>query len=365
MQANSQSVDMGDQFTTSRDSLSDVAVDDVCLLDRNECVQSPDARVLAALSRELSTLNRYPDPHCGELRSRIADQHGVGPEEVIVGNGVDELLLLFSLGLLGPDRVAVVTERTFPGHRTSCSLSGADVRAVPLDGYHVDAVAVADAVSEGADVAVVCNPHNPTGTVLIRTELERLVERCTQTGCTLIVDEAYIEFDDSAMASVTDLVSSTGRLVVLRTFSKMMGLAGLRIGYAIGPAATIARVLRAKAAVPFSVNRLAQTAALAVLEDDRVVDQRRDLVRDARAYLCRLLDSHGIDHVPSAANFVLVRLPASLDSSEIAERLRRDCAVHVRDTTAFGFPGHLRVTIGTPTQMDRFARGLATLLSRR
>jgi len=339
--------------------------EDVCLLDRNECFESPDADLLAVLSRELANVHRYPDPQCRELRARIARHHGVTPEQVVAGNGVDELLVLIALGLLGPGRTAVMTERTFTGHRTSCTVAGVNVRTVPLDGYHVDAVAVAAAVADGADVAIVCNPHNPTGTALHRSELERLIERCERAGCTLIVDEAYTEFEDSRLASVADLVPGAERLVVLRTFSKMMGLAGLRVGYAIGPAALIACLLQARTALPFSVNRLAQIAAMAVLDDDGVVQRRRVQVRDARAAVGRLLDSYGIDHVPSATNFILVRLPAFVDGAEIVERLRRDCAVLVRDTTPFGFPGHIRVTIGTQPQMERFAHGLATLLSRR
>lgn len=336
--------------------------DDMLRLHLSESVDGAGPTVLEALRRELSRPNRYPDPACTELREALARQHGMHADQVTVGNGIDELLLLLALAHLGPGRVALTTAQTFPAYRTVSLVCRADVRLSPLHGYTVDADAFEAALGAGVHVAFLCNPHNPTGTALSHVTLERLVACSEAHGATLVCDEAYVEFGPEPADFLSALVAKTDRLIVLRTFSKMLGLAGLRVGYALGSTGVMERVQRAKTIVPFSVNRLAQAAALACVRGGVDVEERRARNARVRATTYRLLDELRIEYVPSATNFVLLKLPGG-DSRRVAEQLRVRHEILVRDTSDFGLPGHIRVALGTCEEMERFVDALAALFT--
>lgn len=337
--------------------------DDMLRLHLNETVEGPDPAVLEALHGELRRPNRYPDPASTELRELLARQHAVHPDQVAVGNGIDELLLVLALAHLGPGRVALTTAQTFPAYRTVSLVCGADVRLSPLDGYTVDVDAFEAALRAGVHVAFLCNPLNPTGTAVSQAALERLVACSEAHGAILVCDEAYADFASERVDFLPALAARTDRLIVLRTFSKMLGLAGLRVGYALGSADVMDRVQRAKTVLPFSVNRLAQAAAAACVRSGAGVEARRARVARARALTYRRLDELHIEYVPSVANFVLLRVPGG-DSRCMAEQLRVRHGILVRDTSDFGLPGHIRVSIGTCDEMERFVDAMAALLGR-
>jgi histidinol-phosphate aminotransferase len=335
--------------------------DDMLRLHLNETVDGPGPAVLEALRRELSRPNRYPDPTCTELRELLARQHGMHPDQVAVGNGIDELLLVLALAHLGPGRVALTTAQTFPAYRTVSLVCRADLRLSPLRGYTVDVDAFEAALGAGIQVAFLCNPHNPTGTALSQAALERLVACSEAHGAILVCDEAYVEFGSEPLDFLPALAAKTDRLIVLRTFSKMLGLAGLRVGYALGSSGAMERVQRANSILPFSVNRLAQAAAVACVRSGVDVEARRERVARARATTYRLLDELHVEYVPSAANFVLLKLPGG-DSRRMTEQLRVGHGILVRDTSDFALPGHIRVSLGTCEEMERFVDAMAALL---
>ncbi len=337
--------------------------EDMLRLHLNETPYPTSAAALAAASAELGRRHSvYPDSECSRLRERIAEHLGVTPNMVAVGNGVDEMVLLAALTFLGPERTAVVTETTFPGYLTSTAVAGGRVRTVPLDEYTVDPTAVATAMRDGADVAFVCNPLNPTGTVLDAAGIEEIIAGAETAGTVAVFDEAYLDFAGPAHEHTMAAVRAGRPVLVLRTFSKAWGLAALRVGYMAGPAELIARVWHTRRGLPYNVNRLAQHAAVAALDDDGYVTTVRERTAAARDRLCAGLSAAGVPYVPSVTNFVLVRTGG--DSTDLARRLAQDHRILVRDLTVFGLPGCLRVTVGTPEQMDTFCAALSDVLDR-
>ena len=334
---------------------------DMLRLHLNETPYGSPAGSRAAASTELAErLGVYPDSDCTAVRQRIADHYGLPVEQVAVGNGTDELILLTALTFLGPERTALVTETSFPGYLQAAAVVGARTSSVPLDDYRVAAASVATAMADGIDVTYICNPVNPTGTALDRDGVARIVAAAESSGSVVVFDEAYMDFAGPAYEHAMDAARAGRPVIVCRTFSKAWGLAALRVGYAIGPADLIGRLWRVRQSLPFNVNRLAQQAAIAALDEPAFVAGVRERTAKARELLYHGLETLGLQYVPSVTNFVLVRTGG--DSGAIAHRLATEHKVLVRDLTLFGIPGALRVTVGTPEQVDRFCTALAAVL---
>ncbi|WP_190197589.1 aminotransferase class I/II-fold pyridoxal phosphate-dependent enzyme [Streptomyces djakartensis] len=330
-------------------------------LHLNENPYGPPAGALEAAADELRRWGTaYPDSDCAGPRKAVADHFGLTPEMVAVGNGSDELVLLIALAFLRPGDTVLLTEGTYLGYAMAAAAARAEVRTEPLKRFGVPARALASALGEGARLCYVCNPHNPTGTVLDPSDVERIIAAAENTGAVPVFDEAYMEFADPAYDYALDAVRKGRRLLVLRTFSKAWGLASLRCGYALGPADLIDQVWRVRQALPFSANRLAQRAAMAALGDRGHLAEIRRLTGEARQRMCDRLDRAGVPHVPSVTNFVMLRPPG--DSALVAARLAEEHRILVRDVTMLGLPGHLRVSVGTPEQVDVFCSALEDVL---
>ncbi|MFH8619525.1 histidinol-phosphate transaminase [Streptomyces sp. NPDC017979] len=335
---------------------------DVLRLHCNESPYGPPMSAVAAATDELNASGaRYPDSECALLRERIARHVGTSGEMVAVGNGTDELLFLITLTCAGPGGQVLVTDSTFPGYLNSAAAVGSSVKTVPLNDRRISAQAVIDALGPDVKVVYVCNPHNPTGTVLPPADVERIVDAADAAGAILVLDEAYMEFLSSEGGTGLDAVKAGRRVIVLRTFSKAWGLASLRIGYAVAHPELIGRIERGRRALPFNVNRLAQGAAAAALDSDGFIEGVRSRTSEARERFYRRLAAAGVEYVPSVTNFVLVNVEC--DSSVVAQQLADEHGVIVRDLELFGLPGHLRVTIGTEQQVDRFCSALESVLS--
>jgi histidinol-phosphate aminotransferase len=335
---------------------------DALRLHCNENPYGPPPGCVEAATKELEAwCTAYPDTERAALRGRLAEAFDMAPEMVAVSNGTDELVLMTALALLEHGDQVLITDTTFPGYRAAATLAGAGCRSVGLRGCRVPAADLAAAMSGDVRLAYICNPHNPAGTVLEPDEIEQLIGTAEDAGVVPVFDEAYIEFAPAAYRSTVDAVRAGRRLLVLRTFSKAWGLAALRAGYAVGPADIIERVRRAGGTLPFSVNRVAQQAAAAALQCDGYLDDIRTRTAAARDLLYAGLDALGLGYTRSEANFVLVHTGG--DSSALGARLAEEQRVLVRDLTSFGLPGHLRVTVGTPDQVDRFCQALAAVLA--
>jgi histidinol-phosphate aminotransferase len=314
---------------------------DLVRLSANENPLGPSPRAVAAVEREAGRIHLYPDGGSSALREALGRSHGVAAHQIVVGNGADELIALIAAAAFEPGDEVVVPTPSFEPYEISARLAGARVVASPLVGYDTDLGDVLRRVNDRTKAVMLCSPHNPATTIIRRGPLLALLEALGSDSPLVVLDQAYIDFcDDRDHADGIRLLERYPRLVVLRTFSKIAGLAGLRVGYAVASAETIDRFNRVRA--PYNVNRLGQVAALAALEDHAHTEKTRQLVLEERAYLSTELTKRGYAFPPSHANFLLVAVP---DAAGLRTRLMRS-GILVRDGAGIGFPGHLRFSVG-------------------
>ena len=328
----------------------------VTKLASNETPFSPHPAVLEAVRGAMSGLNRYPDPTAAVLRRGLAERHSVPQAKVAVGNGSCEILLAAAQAMLEPGAEIVYGWPSFSMYPHLAAMTGARALAVPLDadGRH-DLEALAREVTVATRIVLVCNPNNPTATALAVEEIDAFVAGLPR-HVLVIVDEAYVEFSvlqdpDESLA----LLERHPNVVLLRTFSKVYGLCGLRAGYALGPESFRLAVDRVRQ--PFSVNALAQAAAAEALRHQDELERRVERTVIERLHVQDELADRGLAVSESQANFSWVALGEDHDEAEIYEALARR-GVLVREGTALGAPGHLRVTYGTRAENDRFLAAL-------
>lgn len=314
------------------------------------------AAVRDAVERELERAHVYPDPDSTKLRAAIADFFDVTPKMVLVGNGTDELVLLSALTFVGPGLPGVTSAATFPGYRTSMKLVGAQVREVPLKDMAVDLEAMASEAQRQAGAVYVCNPHNPTGTAASSGALTHFLETLASTEALPIIDEAYIDFASAATSSAVDWIREGGRAMALRTLSKASGIAGFRVGFAIGPERVIEQLTRAACALPFRVSRYAQAAGVAAITHHEHTRQVAWAVQRARSTLGLALEARGYEYIASETNFVAFK--TKRDSRAVAEELREAHRLLVRDCGPFGLHGWIRASVGPEAQMQHLLSAL-------
>jgi histidinol-phosphate aminotransferase len=329
-------------------------------LASNETPWPPHPQVLEAVEAQLRTLNRYPDPEKALLRRRIAERTGVPPGRVAVGNGSCEILLAAAEAMLEPGAEVVYAWPSFSIYPHLAALSGARAITVPLNeaGEH-DLEAMAREVTAATRIVIVCNPNNPSATALPLAAIDAFTAELPRHVAVLL-DEAYVEFstlqdpDDSI-----DLLDRHPNLVLLRTFSKVYGLCGLRAGYALGSEDFRLAVDRVRQ--PFSVNALAQAAAAEALNHVDEVERRVERTAIERMHVESALEERGLETTDSQANFSWISLGEDRDEDEVIQGLA-DRGVIVRAGKALGGEGRLRVTYGTRAENDRFLAALDELL---
>jgi histidinol-phosphate aminotransferase len=327
---------------------AELGLPDLVRLSINENPLGPSPRVVAAIAHEAARVHLYPDGGALALREALARRLDVGPEQLVAGNGADELIGLLALGAFERGDEVVVPQPSFEPYAISVTLAGARVVASPLAGYETDLDDVRRKVTDRTKAVILCSPHNPTATIIRKTPLLRFLEALGADPPLVVLDEAYCDFaDDAEYPNGIALLRRHPRLIILRTFSKIAGLAGLRVGYAVATAETCDRLNRVRA--PYNVNRLGQVAALAALADPEHWDKTRRLVLEERAFLSEGLRKRGYTFPPSQANFLLVKVP---DAAALKEKLLR-AGLLVRDGAAVGFPGHLRISIGLRETNER------------
>jgi histidinol-phosphate aminotransferase len=328
-------------------------------LASNETPWAPHPDVLEAIKAELGRLNRYPDPDKSLLRRRIAERTDLEPGRVTVGNGSCEILLAAGEAMLEPGAELVYAWPSFSIYPHLAAMSGARAIEVPVDaeGRH-DLEAMAREVTAATRFVLVCNPNNPTATALAPDVLADFAAELPD-HVALILDEAYVEFSTLQDPDASlELVRRNPNVVVLRTFSKVYGLCGLRCGYALGSERF--RLAADRVRQPFSVNALAQAAAAEAIRHVDEVERRVERTAVERLHVESELDARGLDSTDSEANFSWVSL-GDRDEDEIMRGLA-ERGVIVRAGSALGGPGHLRVTYGTRDQNDRFLAALDELL---
>jgi histidinol-phosphate aminotransferase len=337
----------------------ELGIRDSIKLASNENPLGPSPKAIEAIAKALPQLHRYPDGSAFYLKRRLAELHGVSPDEIIVGNGSNELIEMVVRTFVRPRDEVVMADQAFVVYRMVTQAVAATPRIVPLRHFTHDLEAMADAVSSRTRLVFVANPNNPTGTIFRRPAWESFLQALAGRQLLVVADDAYAEFvtDPDYPDTIACRGDGAVPVVSLRTFSKLYGLAGLRIGYGVAPVGVVDALGRVRQ--PFNVNALALVAAQAALDDTEHVRRTLALNRDGMAYLTREFDRLGVPWVPSSANFILVKVGKG---SRVYEALLRD-GVIVRPMDGYGFPEHLRVTIGLPEENERCIRALEAVLA--
>ncbi len=333
-------------------------ISDSIKLASNENPLGPSPKALDAIHARLSALHRYPDGAGHELTHKIAKAYGISPANVVIGNGSDDIIALLVRALVQPGDRVIVPYPSFLMYEITAVAAGAFVDRVPLRNLTMDLDAMAECAGADTRLVFICNPNNPTGTVITQHDFERFMARLP-ADAVVVVDEAYIEFARRSDCLKTCRVEDTDLpMVTLRTFSKVYGLAGLRIGYGIMPALLADMLHRVRQ--PFNVNTLAQAAASAALEDKSFLARSVDLVHSGLDYLYAGLDRLGLTYHPTEANFFLIDVGQPADT--VFEKMLRQ-GVIVRSMHAYGFSETIRINVGLEEENRRFLQALEYVLA--
>jgi histidinol-phosphate aminotransferase len=332
----------------------------VVKLSSNENPLGPSPRALAALQAAATNIHRYPDANALALRQGLAARFDIAPEMVACSNGSDEMVFMLCLAFLREGDQAVLAYGSFISYYLRTLEMGAQAVRVPLRDHTHDLDAMADAVTDRTRLLFVCNPNNPTGTTNSADEVAQLLARVPE-DVLVVMDEAYIEFVERASYPnlLAELRAGRRNLILLRTFAKIYGLAGLRVGYAFGHPDVIGYIERARPT--FNVNALGQVAALAALEDEEHVTRSRDHTTACRELFLRELRALGLQPIPSQTNFVAVHVG---DDAGMAAALM-DHGFTVNPLAGWGLPGYIRISFGTDDENARFLAALRDVLQRK
>lgn len=331
-------------------------------LASNENPLGPPASAVQAVRDAAGDIHRYPDGGGFILTRKLAEKNGVKPENIVLGNGSDDIIGFLAKAFLMPGDEAVMALPSFLMYDIMVKASGATAVCVPLadasEAFAIDLAGILESITPKTKMIFLTNPNNPTGTIITKEAFDVFID-AVPNGIVIVVDEAYIEFADRGeCVSGQDYIESDRPVVVLRTFSKLYGLAGIRVGYGIMDE-EIAKVIH-RVRQPFNVNSLAQVAAVAALDDQAYLDETKAVINDGLDYLYSALDDLGINYFPTQANFFLIDVKEQAD--DVFEKMLRE-GVIIRSMTSYGYPGYIRVTVGLPEENRRFIEALAKVVN--
>ena len=323
----------------------------------NENPLGPSPMAIQAILDHVQKIHRYPDGSGFYLKSRLSSALHLPQEQIIIGNGSNELIELIVRTFLIPGEQVIQAFPTFLVYEKIVAGAGGKMVSVPLKQFKLDLQAIADAVTSETKIIFLNNPNNPTGSALSEQEMAGFLSVVPQ-DVVVVLDEAYIDFvSDPSVARGLDLLSHHALFVVLRTFSKLYGLAGLRIGYGFGSEKVIDYMNRVRQ--PFNVNTLAQAAATAALDDTEFVSRTLKTVREGLAYLYDELDRLGLEYLPTQTNFFLIKAP--FGGRKTYELMLKE-GVIVRAMDAYGLGDYIRINVGLPQENERFVTTLREML---
>jgi histidinol-phosphate aminotransferase len=329
-------------------------VHDSIKIASNENPLGPSPKAVAAIMAALPNLHRYPDGDAFYLKRRLAEKLDIDRSSLIIGNGSCELIEIIIRTFLQGGEAVVVGKHAFAIYGLTTQAAGGQTITVPHKGFKFDLEAMARAITPTTRIVFLDNPNNPTGTIYVRSEWETFLQQVPD-DVLVVVDDAYLEFvDDPAYPNSLEYHDGKRLLVTLRTFSKICGLAGVRVGYGVSSPEIIDALNRIRQ--PFNVNSLAQVAALAALDDEEHIRRTQENNRQGLAYLRRELDRLGLAYAPSWANFLLVKVGVGTYQRLLPE------GVIIRPMEGYGFPGYARVSVGTPAENERFIVAMEKLL---
>ncbi|MHB1127210.1 MAG: histidinol-phosphate transaminase [Bacillota bacterium] len=337
----------------------ELGIKDVIKLASNENPLGPSPEAVEAVREAVEKTYLYPDGNCFYLKRALASRYEFEEDNIIIGNGSDEILKLIAEASLNPGDEVIIAQPSFSEYEFVTRLMGAEPVFVDLREYRHDLQAMAGKINTKTKIVFVCNPNNPTGTIVTRDEIESFLGSVPD-DVLVIFDEAYKEYVTHPRYPDSLKYVQQGRqnVIVLRTFSKIYGLAGLRVGFGVAARETIVHLNRVRE--PFNVNSLAQTAALAALGDQLHVDKSRVSNSEGKTYLCQEFRKLGLENIPTEANFIMVN--TGVDSRKLFQLMLRK-GVIIRTGDIFGMDTFIRVTIGTPRQNERFINALTETLS--
>jgi histidinol-phosphate aminotransferase len=330
-------------------------------LNANESVYGPSPKALAAMRAALENTHLYPDNDSPILRQKLAQKHGIPPEQIVVGNGTTALLGVIARTLLESGRNAVTSACSFISYPAVTQTACARLVEVPLLNRGFDLDAILKAIDANTRIVFLANPNNPTGSLLDAVSIDRFLAKVPQ-HVILILDEAYFDYAQYfaqkrsiEYSHALEYVRENRNVIVLRTFSKAHGLAGVRVGYTMGPAELISYIAQLQEV--FALSTIAQAAALAAIDDDDHIQNALKYNTEQAEWMEQKLRNLGYDVLPTWTNFIAIEVGE--DSREFARRLRTQ-GVLVRPLGAWGAPTSIRVTLGTPEQNELFVQALGS-----
>ena len=334
-----------------------LAPDSIIKLASNENPLGPSKLAVAAMRKALNQVNLYPDGSAFYLKQKLAAKLGVTPASLVLGNGSNEILELLGHALLSPESEVIVSQYCFAVYPIVTALFGARLVSVPARKFGHDLEAMLGAITAKTRIIFIANPNNPTGTSVSARELQTFLSR-VPPDVLVALDEAYVEFLDERLDLIPGIRDGTGpNVFLMRTFSKIYGLAGVRLGYGIGRADFVAELEKIRQ--PFNVNAVAQAGALAALADDAHAERTKRITRRGLKVYARAFRKMRLEFVRSSANFVLVRVG---DGKRVFEDLQKQ-GVIVRPMGSYELPEWIRISMGTPKQNQRCLEALHTVLN--
>ena len=332
-------------------------IHDSIKLASNENPLGPSPMAVKAIKSAIEKLHRYPDGSGHVLIHKISEYLDLPPQNIVLGNGSDEIIGMLTHALLTPGDEALFPSPSFLMYEISVRGAGGIPVSVPLTSFSIDLERMADRITDRSRMVFLCNPNNPTGTIIYQKDFERFIDKIPP-GVLVIVDEAYIEFvKDQGCARSIDYIDNNRPLVTLRTFSKAYGLAGLRIGYGIMPEEIVHLLNRIR--MPFNANSLAQIGASAAIEDVTFLENVKRVVHDELEFLQASLDDLGITYFPTQANFFMIDVKEKADA--IFEKMLKQ-GIIVRSMKSYGYPHYIRINVGLHEENVRFIKALEKTL---
>ena len=330
----------------------------VIKLASNENPLGPSPKALNAIRSALENINLYPDGSGYLLKGALGREYGLKRENIALGSGADEIIKMIAMAFLEKGDVVLSSDATFSQYGFAAQLMGNAYVTVPLNGFRIDLRAMAARLQPETKLIFIANPNNPTGTIVTREELEDFISFVGDKSI-IVLDEAYSDYVESqSYPEGLKYVRDGKNVIVMRTFSKAYGLAGLRVGYCLAREDLISAIERVR--LPFNVNLLAQVAGVAALEDKEHLARTKKVNSEGKRYLYSEFERLGLEYIPSEANFILVRV-GDRARDVFTALLKR--GVIVRTSDIFGLPEFIRVTIGTQEQNSRFISSLASVLN--
>lgn len=333
------------------------AVEDPAKLSSNENPLGVSPEALRLAEKSLPGSNVYPDGANLDLRENIADKFGVLPENVFVGNGADEVIYYTAMVLTNDGDEVVIPEITFPIYEIAFRIMRAEIVKSSMRELKIDLDDILRRITPRTKAVCLCNPNNPTGHAIESDEIYSFIGKVPH-GVLILMDEAYCEFasPERFPDSVAMLKKGQKNLLITRTFSKVYGLAGFRVGYGIGDPELIELMHRIK--LPFNISLVSQNAALGALEDRKFLERTLENTKTGKAFIYSALDELGLQYTVSSTNFIFI--DTGLDGDLVTEKLMRH-GVIVRSAKNYGTPTHIRITVGTKPQNERLVEALKAI----